>query len=174
MILFSIGYGPDESGKVTLNFGPLSRDGGWRRLNVAVSRARKEMKVFSVLKPAQVDLARIRSDGIEGIKSFLEFAQKGKKSLASIANGKQNISFDAINFIAERIRNMGYDVLVFLVWVQEYIEEFQNYYQWQHILNLNIMELLIIGIKINNHYHIMISECQKKVDSVEICYFTFS
>lgn len=270
VILFSIGYGPDENGKVTLNFGPLNRDGGWRRLNVAVSRARKEMKVFSVLKPEQIDLTKTRSEGIAGIKSFLEFAKKGKKSLVSIANGKQTISCEAMNFIAERIRNMGYEVstnvgcseykidiaivdkedkgnyilgimcdgmqyskantcrdrhllqnnvlqglgwnihrlwmmdwwendnrelkriqesiekarkskgekpkietvkdsiLVFLVWVQELIEEFQNYYLWQHILNLNIMELLIIGIKINNQYHMMISEFQRKMDSVEI------
>ncbi|WP_435522898.1 DEAD/DEAH box helicase [Chryseobacterium indoltheticum] len=46
IILFSIGYGPDEEGKVSMNFGPLNRDGGWRRLNVAVTRARYEMKVF--------------------------------------------------------------------------------------------------------------------------------
>ena len=40
VILFSVGYGPDKDNKVNLNFGPLNRDGGWRRLNVAVSRAR--------------------------------------------------------------------------------------------------------------------------------------
>jgi len=47
IILFSVGYGPDESGRVSMNFGPLNRDGGWRRLNVAVTRARYEMKIFS-------------------------------------------------------------------------------------------------------------------------------
>ena len=40
VILFSISYGPDEDGKISMNFGPLNREGGWRRLNVAVSRAR--------------------------------------------------------------------------------------------------------------------------------------
>ena len=50
VILFSIGYGQDKQGKITLNFGPLNRDGGWRRLNVAVSRARYEMKIFSTLR----------------------------------------------------------------------------------------------------------------------------
>lgn len=47
VILFSIGYGSDKEGKVTMNFGTLNRDGGWRRLNVAASRARCEMVVFS-------------------------------------------------------------------------------------------------------------------------------
>lgn len=51
VILFSVGYGPDETGRVSMNFGPLNRDGGWRRLNVAVTRARWEMIVFSALKP---------------------------------------------------------------------------------------------------------------------------
>jgi len=50
IILFSVAYGTDGEGKSYMNFGPLNREGGWRRLNVAVTRARKEMKVFSSLK----------------------------------------------------------------------------------------------------------------------------
>ncbi|ULT24232.1 AAA domain-containing protein [Sphingobacterium sp. E70] len=69
-ILFSIGYGPDEDGKVSMNFGPLNRDGGWRRLNVAVTRARYEMRVFSSLKGDQIDLNRTSSTGVEGLKAF--------------------------------------------------------------------------------------------------------
>lgn len=46
VILFSVCYGPDATGRVSLNFGPLNQAGGWRRLNVAVSRAREEMLVF--------------------------------------------------------------------------------------------------------------------------------
>lgn len=51
IILFSVGYGPDKRGKVSMNFGPLNNQGGERRLNVAVSRARYEMIVFSTLQP---------------------------------------------------------------------------------------------------------------------------
>ncbi len=75
VILFSIGYGPDEKGKVYMNFGPLNRDGGWRRLNVAVSRARREMVVFSTLKPEQIDLNRTQSEGVAALRAFLEYAQ---------------------------------------------------------------------------------------------------
>ncbi|WDF70375.1 DUF3320 domain-containing protein [Sphingobacterium oryzagri] len=77
IILFSIGYGPDEEGKVSMNFGPLNRDGGWRRLNVAVTRARYEMKIFSSLKADQIDLNRTKSEGVKGLKEFLNFAEKG-------------------------------------------------------------------------------------------------
>jgi hypothetical protein len=77
IILFSVGYGPDEEGKVSMNFGPLNRDGGWRRLNVAVTRARYEMKVFSSLKGDQIDLNRTNAEGVKGLKNFLNFSEKG-------------------------------------------------------------------------------------------------
>ena len=81
VILFSIGYGPDKDGNVSMNFGPVNQDGGWRRLNVAISRARKEMLVFSVIRPEQIDTARSRSEGIAGLRGFLEFAAKGASAL---------------------------------------------------------------------------------------------
>ena len=74
VILFSVGYGPDSTGKVSMNFGPLNREGGWRRLNVAVSRARCEMKVFSTLLPEQIDMARTSADGVAALRAFLEYA----------------------------------------------------------------------------------------------------
>jgi len=77
IILFSIGYGADEDGKLSMNFGPLNREGGWRRLNVAVTRARYEMKVFSSLKADQIDLNRTQAEGVKGLKGFLNFAEKG-------------------------------------------------------------------------------------------------
>ncbi len=77
IILFSVGYGPDEEGKVSMNFGPLNRDGGWRRLNVAVTRARYEMKVFSSLKGDQIDLNRTNAEGVKALKNFLNFSEKG-------------------------------------------------------------------------------------------------
>lgn len=77
VILFSVGYGPDVNGRVSLNFGPLNRDGGERRLNVAVSRARYEMKVFSTLRADQIDLKKTSSIGVAGLKYFLEYAGKG-------------------------------------------------------------------------------------------------
>ncbi len=77
VILFSVGYGPDENGKVYMNFGPLNRDGGWRRLNVAITRARQEMKVFATLRPEQIDLSRTSAQGVEALKAFLEYAQSG-------------------------------------------------------------------------------------------------
>lgn len=97
IILFSIGYGPDKEGKISMNFGPLNRDGGWRRLNVAVTRARFEMKVFSTLKSEQIDLSRTKSEGVKGLKEFLSFAEKGDYSLsADYSKADKNTLVDAI------------------------------------------------------------------------------
>src|SRR5699024_8181066 len=90
IILFSIGYGPDDEGKVSMNFGPLNRDGGWRRLNVAVTRARYEMKVFSSLRGDQIDLSRTKSEGVKGLKDFLNFAEKGSLTVMSQSQTNDN------------------------------------------------------------------------------------
>ncbi len=110
VILFSVGYGPDEDGKVSMNFGPLNRDGGWRRLNVAISRARKAMIVYSVLRPEQIDLSRTRSEGVAGLKGFLEFAERGK--LAAVQRDHSaNAPADTLPAeIAAAVSKMGYKV----------------------------------------------------------------
>ena len=77
-ILFSVTYGPDAEGKLSLNFGPLNKSGGWKRLNVAVSRARSEMVVFTSMTADRIDLRRTKSKGVEALKDFLEFAEKGR------------------------------------------------------------------------------------------------
>ncbi|KKC49876.1 hypothetical protein VE23_12475 [Paenibacillus sp. D9] len=110
VILFSIGYGPDASGKVALNFGPLNRDGGWRRLNVAVSRARREMHVFSSLRADQLDASRTRAQGVSALRAFLDYAEKGASALGMqsdlLAGGELGIESQ----IAAGLERKGYRV----------------------------------------------------------------
>ena len=110
VILFSVCYGPDEAGKVSLNFGPLNREGGWRRLNVAVSRARYEMKVFATLRADGIDLARTSAEGVAGLKAFLAYAEKGKVALPVKAAGNRASGEGLEAKIAEAIRSKGYEV----------------------------------------------------------------
>ncbi len=110
VILFSVGYGPDAAGNVSMNFGPLNRDGGWRRLNVAISRARKSMIVYSVLRSDQIDLARTRSEGVAGLKGFLEFAEKGQNALIHRTDTGRGREDSLIQDIACAIQAMGYQV----------------------------------------------------------------
>ena len=110
VILFSVGYGPDKEGKVSLNFGPLNREGGWRRLNVAVSRARYEMKVYSTLRADQIDITRSASEGVAGIKSFLEYAEKGRSTLSTTRTEIEFVESGFEKLMAAEIRKHGYDV----------------------------------------------------------------
>lgn len=110
VILFSVGYGPDKDGKVSLNFGPINREGGWRRLNVAVSRARYEMKVFSTLKADQIDLNRTASQGLAGLKAFLAYAEKGKAALPIRVVNKTEKGFAFSTMLAKKIQQHGFNV----------------------------------------------------------------
>jgi very-short-patch-repair endonuclease len=83
VIFFSITYGKDAAGKMLMNFGPLNGEGGHRRLNVAISRAREGVVIYSSLLPEQIDLARVRAAGVHDLKRYLEFALKGHRALAA-------------------------------------------------------------------------------------------
>lgn len=108
VILFSVGYGPDKTGRIALNFGPLNRDGGWRRLNVAVSRARYEMKVFSTLRADQIDLNRTSAEGVAGLKAFLEYAEKGREALSYQMSADHRSEDALLCSIATELEKRGY------------------------------------------------------------------
>ncbi|MBR3630485.1 MAG: DUF3320 domain-containing protein, partial [Oscillospiraceae bacterium] len=110
VILFSIGYGPDQNGQVSMNFGPVNQDGGWRRLNVAVSRARKEMKVFSVIRPDQIDLSRTRSEGVAQLRAFLEFAERGTSALTRGAGADVYRNDAFAELVRDELAKYGYTV----------------------------------------------------------------
>ena len=109
VILFSVCYGFNGEGKLYYNFGALNRAGGWRRLNVACSRAREEMIVFSSLTAADIDLSRTSSKGMAGLKAFLEFAQKGKISSVHAQNQGKREGIGV--YIAEELNRLGYDAI---------------------------------------------------------------
>lgn len=108
IILFSVCYGPDENGKVSMNFGPLNQDGGWRRLNVAISRARKSMIIYSTLKPEQINLNATSALGVAGLKGFLEFAKLGKDALFVRNELVKKRNNEVAKAIRERLNKDGY------------------------------------------------------------------
>ncbi len=110
VILFSIGFGPDENGKVYMNFGPLNREGGWRRLNVAVSRARCEMMVFSTLRSEQLDLNRTKAEGVAALRSFLEYAEGRTFALEEAQLQAKQENYDGIaTSICKALEEKGYE-----------------------------------------------------------------
>ena len=89
VMYFSIGYGPDRNGKVSMNFGPVNRAGGQRRLNVAVTRAKEANFIFSSIRSSDIDLGRIseNTQGPHHLKAYLEYAQKGADYLQRDTEG---------------------------------------------------------------------------------------
>ncbi|MFQ3458710.1 DUF3320 domain-containing protein, partial [Bradyrhizobium sp. UFLA01-814] len=82
VIIFSVAVGPDKTGRVTAQISSLNSEGGHRRLNVAVTRARRELLVFATLRPEQIDLGRTSAKGVVDFKHFLEFAANGARAIA--------------------------------------------------------------------------------------------
>lgn len=114
LIILCIGYGPTEPGANTMsmNFGPLNREGGWRRLNVAVTRARQEMMVFSSFDPSFIDLNRTNARAVADLKHFIEFAQRGPVALAQAVRGSVG-GYDSPfeEAVANGLRRKGWHVV---------------------------------------------------------------
>lgn len=107
IILFSVAFGPNAEGKMSLNFGPLNKNGGWKRLNVAVSRARSEMVVFTSMTADMINLKRTKAKGVEALRDFLEFAQKGQlqsKNIEKNMEERQGI----MEHICQMLNEHGY------------------------------------------------------------------
>ncbi|MGN0086133.1 MAG: AAA domain-containing protein [Alloprevotella sp.] len=76
-IIFSIGYAKDSNGIMYMNFGPLSREDGYRRLNVAITRAKYNVKLVGSIVPTDIDLEKVTSEGVKLLRLYIEFAQQG-------------------------------------------------------------------------------------------------
>jgi very-short-patch-repair endonuclease len=94
VMMFSITFGYDAAGKFYTNFGALNRDGGERRLNVAITRARQELVVFSSFLPEQLAAERSSARGVHDLKAFLEYARTGPQAIAARIEGSQG-GFDS-------------------------------------------------------------------------------
>ena len=111
VILFSVGYAPDENGRFTMNFGPLNLAGGERRLNVAITRAREQVVVFSSVHGSQIDAGeggRTKAVGASHLKAFLEYAEKngGAESVSETLPAHDRFSETVAAFLGKN----GYQV----------------------------------------------------------------
>ncbi|EQD53671.1 DNA helicase related protein [mine drainage metagenome] len=112
LIILGIGFGPTEPGAnvMSMNFGPLNREGGWRRLNVAVTRARREMMLFTSFEPSMIDLNRTSARAVHDLRYFIEFAHQGPKAITAAVRGSVG-DYDSPfeQFVAEGLRARGWE-----------------------------------------------------------------
>jgi very-short-patch-repair endonuclease len=109
VMIFSIGYGPDEAGKTTMNFGPLNRSGGWRRLNVAVTRARHRNEIVASVQASDITAAAT-SDGLRHLRRYLDYAARGVSALAldTSTGGDAESPFE--ESVISVVRSWGYEL----------------------------------------------------------------
>ena len=111
IMLFSLTFGPDPAGRLTMNFGPINGMGGEKRLNVAITRARRELHVFSSIRAEQIDLARTHAVGVKDLKAFLDYAERGPVALPSgdgDSLGPAESPFEEA--VADALRDRGWEV----------------------------------------------------------------
>jgi len=111
VMIFSIGYGRDEIGRFTLNFGPLNRSGGQRRLNVAITRARRRIEIVSSVNAGDFP-AEVTSPGIQHLRRYLDFAERGPAALAlEIGSGDLDAESPFEETVLGVLRSWGYDAV---------------------------------------------------------------
>ena len=110
VILISVGYGFDKNGILSNNFGPLNKNGGERRLNVLITRAREKCVVFCNFLPDDLNVSNSKSHGLKSFKSFLYYAKnKEYPILMEPTGGDFDSPFEESvhDFLVDR----GYDVV---------------------------------------------------------------
>ena len=110
-IIFSICYAKDPNGRMYMRFGPLGHQGGERRLNVAITRAKHDIKLVGSIMPYDIDLSKTKSEGIRMLKDYIEFAIKGSEVLHP--HKSSNALYETDEFcdgVAKFITSKGYHV----------------------------------------------------------------
>ena len=109
VLIFSIGYGPDENRKITMNFGPLNKQGGWRRLNVAITRARYRNEIVSSIRAGDIPES-VTTEGLRHLRRYLDYAARGISALAldTSAGGDAESPFE--ESVIAVIRSWGYEL----------------------------------------------------------------
>jgi very-short-patch-repair endonuclease len=108
VIFISVGYGKDVHGYMAMRFGPLSNEGGERRLNVLISRAKERCEVFSSITADDIDLNRAGGRGVVAFKAFLSFAQTGRLAIAEHTGREEQSPFEEA--VRGGLESLGYEI----------------------------------------------------------------
>lgn len=108
VILISVGYGRNASGTMAMRFGPLGAEGGERRLNVLISRAKRRCEVFASITDEDIDVERAKGKGVVAFKLFLHFARTGRLSIARASGRDFDSPFEVQ--VANALKERGLQV----------------------------------------------------------------
>jgi superfamily I DNA and/or RNA helicase len=108
-IIISTTFGkPPGSSAVRQNFGPISRQGGWRRLNVLFTRAKRSIALYTSMRPEDIVMDGTTPDGTKALRNYLEFARTG--SLATVEETGREADSDFEISVMDVLKQRGYEV----------------------------------------------------------------
>jgi very-short-patch-repair endonuclease len=107
-IFISIGYGRNETGKIAREFGLLNKEGGHRRLNVLITRAKMIMRVFCNFKAEDMDLDASAKHGVRALKNFLKYAESGQLEVSYETGKAADSPFETE--VIHALRDLNYEV----------------------------------------------------------------
>ncbi|MBM7707762.1 very-short-patch-repair endonuclease [Chryseomicrobium aureum] len=126
IILFSVGYGKNEEGRIYNRFGSLNQEGGENRLNVAVTRAKENIIIVSSIEPVELEVANSKSNGPRLFKEYLKYAravstgqiEQVQEVIQNVNElGNTSVSSSPLQFdspfeeqVYQQLRNLGYEV----------------------------------------------------------------
>lgn len=112
VIMISVGYFKNQNGVLPMNFGPINKDGGERRLNVLITRARYMVEIFSGIKASDFNMEKTNRRGVELLQKYLDFAERGEISLKQDTTIPYDDSFDSLfeEAVCNALREKGYSV----------------------------------------------------------------
>ncbi|MGN1457114.1 MAG: DUF4011 domain-containing protein, partial [Acutalibacteraceae bacterium] len=147
-IIFSIGYAKDSKGAFRMNFGPLSKSGGERRLNVAITRAKYNIKLVGSIMPTDINVDKINSEGPKLLRSYIDFAINGSEVLEK-AKTESNVDKYDLPFeeaVYNFLENKGYNLKT-QVGCSEYRIDIA-------VKHPKLSEIYVLGIECDgNSYH---------------------
>ena len=108
VMIFSVGYGYDKGGKITMNFGPLNKPGGERRLNVAITRAREKVVIVSSIRYLDFDLSATQAPGVVSLYHYLLYAEKRKEAEEVEKAGRDESTWLLIEDVLDAVGDLGY------------------------------------------------------------------
>lgn len=108
VILISVGYGKQQGGYMTMSFGPLNWDGGERRLNVLITRARCRCEVYANFTADDIDLRRTQARGVVALKRYLKYAETGIQDVPIASMAESESPFEA--HVESEVSKLGYEV----------------------------------------------------------------
>ena len=111
VIILSLGFGRDHQGLLTMNFGPINKEGGEKRLNVIVTRAKEKLILVSSIKASDFNLNNLNTEGARHLYHYLDYAERGKEALElhNVVDGDIDSPFE--EEVKNEIRSLGYDAV---------------------------------------------------------------